>query len=194
MTLLEQPINPDKIQLTLNTIAMMCTVLAIAVLITICAYKYVDKLESKMAEGEISTRSCFVRFILAIVAMLFIPILSAFPINTWGHKVPGLDHFVVPISKPNAALPFTNRQLFVDAYRDEINDAVTNKLSDYDMSECSFDKDHKSLLCPDGRYGDKIAATRDGKTYTLTPTLDYDTNTSTVTLNVDIEEGYHVDD
>lgn len=194
MTILEQPINPDEIQLTLNTVVMLCTVLAIAVLVTICAYKYVDKLESKMVKGEISTGSCFVRFILAIVAMLFIPIFSVFPINTWGHKVPGLDHFAVPISKPNLAPPFTDRQLFVDAYRDEINNAVADKLSDYNMSECSFDKDYKSLLCPDGRYGDKIAATRDGKTYTLTPHLGYDTNTSTVTLNVDIEEGYHIDD
>lgn len=194
MTILEQPIDPDEIQLTLNTIAMLFTVLAIAVLITICAYKYVDKLEGKLAEGKISTRSCFVRFILAIAAMLFIPILSTFPINAWGHKVPGLNHFVVPIGEANAALPLPDRQLFVDAYRDEINDAVADKLSDYNTAECSFDKDYKSLLCPDGRYGDKIAATRDGKTYTLTPHLGYDTNTSTVTLNVDIEEGYHIDD
>jgi len=192
MTILEQPINPDEIQLTLNTVAMLCIVLAIAVLITICAYKYVDKLEGKLAEGEISTGSCFVRIILAIAAIMFIPIFSVFPINAWGHKVPGLDHFAVPISKPNLALPFTDRQLFVDAYRDEINNAVADKLSDYDIPECAIDKEYyKSLLCSDGDYGGSIAATRDGKTYTLTPTLSYDKDTSTATLDVDIEEGYH---
>lgn len=194
MTILEQPINTDEIQFALNAGIMLCVLLAISIVTIICAYKYMDETGDKMVKGEISEGACFIRTILAVSAILFIPILSVYPISAWGHKVPGLNHFAVPITKPNLVLPLTDSQLFVDAYRDEINDAVEDKLSDYDMAECSFDKNHKSLLCPDGRYGDQIPATRDGKTYTLTPKLDYDTNTSTVTLSVDIEEGYHVDD
>lgn len=115
---------------------------------------------------------------------------SIYPINTYTYKVPGLDHFTKPQGSPYTA-SLSNKQLFADAYRDEINDAVVDKLSDYDMPECAIDKHHKSLLCPDGHEVRNIAATRDGKTYTLTPHLNYDKDTYTATLDVDIEEGYH---
>lgn len=190
MTLLEQPINPDQIQLVPNTIAAICMYMTIGIIVGFITVKSLTKTSIKSKKGEISDKSYLLRTFLAVFAMAFGIWGSIYPINTYTYKVPGLDHFTKPQGSPYT-VSLSNKQLFADAYRDEINDAVADKLSDYDMPECSIDKKFKSFLCPDGREVRNIAATRDGKTYTLTPHLDYDKDTSTATLDVDIEEGYH---
>lgn len=153
-------------------------------------YKYLCKVGDKRAKEKISDGALYVRVFLALLVMLFGSVFSATPINAYAHKVPGLNHFSTP--QGNSLTPYPNtKPLFADAYRDEINDAVADKLGDYDIPECAIDKEPKSLLCPDGQDMRRIAATRDGKTYTLVPHLDYDVDTSTATLDVDVEEGYH---
>lgn len=192
MTILEQPIDPDKIQLTLHPIAMICTYLAIALILAFSGYKYVCKAGNRRAKGKMSDGAFYTRAFLTILVIMLGPICSIVPINAYAYKVPGLNHFSQPLSN-STAIFFSNKQLFADAYRDEINAAVADKLGDYDMPECAIDKKLKSLLCPNGQYQDSrgIAAIRDGKTYTLVPHLDYNVDTSTTTLDVDIEEGYH---
>lgn len=191
MTILEQTINPDQVQLIPNPIAAICVYVVIAFVIAFIFAKFLVATKKKDKEGKISAKSYLLRIFAAVTVMTAGMWGSIYLINTYAYKVPGLNNFTKPDSGPYT---FTvgNKQLFTDAYRDEINDAVADKLSDYDMLECAIDKKYyKSLLCSDGDYGGSIAATRDGKTYTLTPKLSYDKDTSTVTLNVDIEEGYH---
>lgn len=68
---------------------------------------------------------------------------------------------------------------------------MKEKLKDYKVPEYSVDNPQESVLYG----GDKvksIAATKDGKTHTLTPQWDYDKDASQVTLTVNIEEGYHI--
>lgn len=192
MTILEQPIDPDQIQLTLHPIAMICTCFAIIIVLAFSGYKYVCKAGNRRAKGKMSDGALYIRAFLTILVIMFGSVFSIAPINTYAHKVPGLNHFSQPLSN-STALFSGNKQLFADAYRDEINAAVADKLGDYDMPECAIDKKLKSLLCPDSEYQDnrRIAAIRDGKTYTLVPHLNYNVDTSTATLNVDVEEGYH---
>jgi len=189
MTILEQHIDPDQIQMSLHIVALLCICVVIAFVMAFGLFKYVNKTKNEDKEGKISAKSFLLRIFLAVFVAGFGAMGSIYLVNVYAYKVPGLDHFAQPQGSPNT--PSFNKQLFADAYRDEINYAVADKLSDYDMPECSIDKNLKSLLCPDGSYGYNIAATRDGKTYTLTPHLNYDKDTSTATLDVDIEEGYH---
>ena len=191
MTILEQPIDPDQIQLVPNPIVAICVYVVVGIAIAFIFIKFITTTKNKGEKGEISAKSGLLRFFLAVLVTATSLWGSLFLINTYTYKVPGLNNFTKPDS---GSYTFTvgNKQPFTDAYRDEINDAVADKPSDYDMPECAIDKEYyKSLLCSDGDYGGSIAATRDGKTYTLTPKLDYDKDTSTVTLDVDIEEGYH---
>lgn len=191
MTILEQPIDPDQVQLIPNLIVAICVYMAVAFVIAFIFVKFIIATKKKDKEGKISAKSYLLRIFAAVTVMVTGMWGSVFLINTYMYKVPGLNNFTKPDSSPYT---FTvgNKQLFTDVYRDEINDAVADKLSDYDIPECAIDKKYyKSLLCSDGDYGGNIAATRDGKTYTLTPKLSYDKDTSTVTLDVDIEEGYH---
>lgn len=191
MTLLEQTIDPNQVQLVPNPIVAFCMYIAVGIVVGFFSVKSLTATSNKNKKGEISAKSYLLRTFGAVFVMTAGSWGSIYPINTYTYKVPGLNNFTKPDSGPYT---FTvgNKQLFTDAYRDEINDAVADKLSDYDMPECAIDKKYyKSLLCSDGDYGGSIAATRDGKTYTLTPKLSYDKDTSTVTLNVDIEEGYH---
>lgn len=192
MIILEQPIDPNQIQFTLHPIAMTCTYMAIAIILAFSGYKYICKAGDRRAKGKMSDGAFYIRTFLTILIIMFGSVCSIAPINAYAHKVPGLNHFSQPLSN-STALFSGNKQLFADAYRDEINAAIADKLSDYDMPECAIDKKLKSLLCPDSEYQDnrRIAAIRDGKTYTLVPHLDYNVDTSTATLNVDVEEGYH---
>lgn len=191
MTILEQPIDPDQIQLVPNTITTICLYMTIAIIMAFIGFICVTTVSNKSKKGEISDKSYILGTFLSVFIMVS-GMIGIYPINTYAYKVPGLDHFSEPQGDPYS-LSFSDKPLFADTYRNEINDAVTDKLGDYDMPECAIDKgeNYKSLLCPDGRHTEKLAATQDGKTYTLTPHLDYDKNTSIATLDVDIEEGYH---
>lgn len=77
-----------------------------------------------------------------------------------------------------------------DTYRDEINAAIADKFSDYNISDRGRTDSRESIL--DGGYKQKaVIASRDGQTYTLVPEWDYDSSESTVTLTVRIKDGYH---
>lgn len=191
MTILEQPIDSDQVQIVPNPIAALCVYAAFAIVVGLIFAKFITTTKNKDKKGEISAKSYLLRIFGAVFIMVAVIWGSIFPINTYGYKVPSLNNFTKPDSGPYT-FTLGNKQLFTDVYRDEINNAVADKLNDYDMPECAIDKEYyKSLLCSDGDYGGSIAATRDGKTYTLTPHLGYDKDTSTATLDVDIEEGYH---
>lgn len=188
MIILEQPINPDEIQFTLHCIVLFCITIVIILLMGIGSYKYLVRASNKRKEGKISEGTLFLKAFLAALVIPAISLGSMCLISTYAYKVPGLNHFSEPQYKPGDV--FFSKHFFTDIYHDEINAAIADKLSSYDIPECSIDKEKKSILCPNGDYVEKIAAIRDSKTYTLTPHLDYNADTSTVTLNVDIEEGY----
>lgn len=77
-----------------------------------------------------------------------------------------------------------------DTYRDEINTAIADKFSDYDISDRGRTDSRESIL--DGGYNQTaVIASRDGQTYTLVPEWDYDSSESTVALTVRVKDGYH---
>ena len=138
MTILEQPIEPDQIQLVPNTIATICLYMTIVIAIAFIGFICVTIVSNKNKKGEISAKSYVLGTFLSVFVMMS-GIWSVYPINTYAYKVPGLDRLSEPQGDPYN-LSFGDKPLFADAYRNEINDAVTDKLGDYDMPECAIDK------------------------------------------------------
>ena len=86
-----------------------------------------------------------------------------------------------------------NKPSFTDKYRDNINEAVDNKLDNYTIPDCTVDKPEKeaSLLCGGYSLDSVSAVDKDtDKTYTLTPEFHYDHKNSTVELSIKEKEGY----
>lgn len=82
---------------------------------------------------------------------------------------------------------------FTDKYRDNINNAVDDKLGKYTIPDCTVDKPERetSLLCGGYSLDNVSAVNKDtDKTYTLTPKFHYDHKNSTVELSIKEEEGY----
>lgn len=88
-------------------------------------------------------------------------------------------------------IEYDSKDTVTDIYREDIDQAIKDKLEEYEIPEYSIDNPRKSVL-GGGDEERSIAAVRDGNTYTLTPKWSYDRDSSKVTLSVDIEEGYHV--
>lgn len=78
-----------------------------------------------------------------------------------------------------------DRPYLADKYREEINAGIADKLDDYTIDNVNIDND--SVLTG-GYSNDDITAHRDGKNYRLRPEWDFDKNTSTVKITVDVEE------
>lgn len=88
-------------------------------------------------------------------------------------------------------IEYDSKDTVTDIYREDIDKAIKDKLGEYEIPEYSIDNPQKSVL-GGGDEERSVAAVHDGKTYTLTPHWDYDRDASKVTLTVDVEEGYHV--
>lgn len=90
-----------------------------------------------------------------------------------------------PLATSGASSKNNSRPLLADKYREEINAGIADKLGDYTIDNVNTDND--SVLT--GGYSNAdITAHRDGKNYRLRPEWDFDKNTSTVKITVDVEE------
>lgn len=104
---------------------------------------------------------------------------------------------VQALSKPvysehqSRKIEYDSKDTVTDIYREDIDKAIKDKLGEYEIPESVIDNPRKSVL-GGGDEERSIAAVHDGETYTLTPQWNYDRDASKVTLSVDIEEGYHV--
>lgn len=78
-----------------------------------------------------------------------------------------------------------DRPYLADKYREEIDAGIADKLSDYTIDNVDLNND--SVLI--GGYNDSdVTAYRDGKNYRLHPEWNFDKNTSTVKITVDVEQ------
>ena len=86
-------------------------------------------------------------------------------------------------------LDFTqkDKQHIADVYRNDIDAAIDNELSDYDFANNT--KQHSILHS--GKLEEPVLATKDGTTYTLIPEWDYDNSSHTAKLTVTTQEGDH---
>ena len=134
----------------------------------------------------------------AIVKTLIFPILAFALVGTCtislftalANPLP-IDALTTPrLGKEFEVLKLTDKSFITDAYRDEINTAVEDKLGDYTVPDYATDNPQESIL-----YGGdslkSVATIKNSKTYTLKPDWDYDHSTHTVKLSVTVKEGYH---
>lgn len=80
------------------------------------------------------------------------------------------------------------RPLLADKYRKEINAGIADKLGDYTIDNINIDNDSVDSVLTGGYSDADITAHRDGKNYRLRPEWDFDKDTSTVKITVDVEE------
>lgn len=182
MTIFEQTIDTSQIQMELSFFGVVLIAFAGPPLALFCAVFVERMLSTKINSGIPMIASMIVGAMglaLIALAMLYLPPIKALSIPVYGES---RTHGVRNSSWESVA----------DTYRDEIDKSIKDKLGDYEIPEYSIDNPQESIL-GGGYLEKKISAVRDGKTYTLTPEWSYDKDTSTVKLDVDIEEGYHID-
>ena len=113
-------------------------------------------------------------------------VIFAITIGTTWFTIKLTPYSDITATPRTAALPMdNNKPHLADKYREEINAGIADKLGDYTID--TVDPESKSVLVG-GFYEDDITAYRDGKNYRLHPKWNYDKNSSTVTLTVDVEQ------
>lgn len=196
MTIFEQTIDTSQVQmessfLGITIIALICYVITISsiyfyekILDYEFDYELLEKISNLKVKIIIFMISGISVFIVGVIFTFTMPFYLPPPIKALSEPVYGesRDHGVRNSSKESIA----------DTYRDEIDKSIKDKLGDYEIPEYSIDNPQESIL-GGGYLEKKISAVRDGKTYTLTPEWSYDKDTSTVRLDVDIEEGYRIE-
>lgn len=188
MTIFEQQIDPSEIYMSWRLLPIFIITfggIIIGTAISGLILNFViDQLDKTKTPASVKT---LIFLILAFVVMCAC-IISLFTAAT--NPLP-IDALTTPhLNKKTAGFKITDKSFITDAYRDEIDTAVEDKLSDYTVPDYATDNPQESIL-----YGGdslkSVATVKDGKTYTLKPKLDYDNSTHTVKLNVTVKEGYH---
>lgn len=187
MTIFEQQIDPSQIDMawTMPIFLLMFFGGAIVITAMLCSATdfFIDKIK---LPGIIS---CLAAFISMVVCAILLLIAVSNPLPSNALTKPAFDAFEESMF---TSLKLNDKPTIIDAYQDDINAAVTDKLSDYTIPDYVTDNPQLSVL-DGGNRTQPITAVKDGKTYTLTPHWDYDRSTHTVKLTVDIKEGYYPD-
>ena len=183
MTVFEQTIDTSQVQMELSFFRLILIASIWIVLVIFCTLHSEKKMSDARVDPAISILASVLIFVIGTALMFFV-VFYLPPIKALSQPVYGepRDYGVRNSSEKSIA----------DTYRDEIDKSIKDKLGDYEIPEYSIDNPQKSIL-GGGYLEKKIAAVRDGKTYTLAPEWSYDRDASKVTLSVDIEEGYHIE-
>jgi len=192
MTIFEQTINTSQVQMELSNIAVFIVIAICFIFTALCTvYFYGRILDYQLSE---ETSKSKVNIIISIIAGISVFVggffLTLFAPYYLPPPIKALSQPVYGESKTHGVKNSSEKSI-ADTYREDIDKAIKDKLSDYEIPEYSIDNPQKSIL-GGGYLEKKIAAVHDGKTYTLTPEWSYDRDTSTVKLDVDIEEGYNI--
>lgn len=200
MTIFEQVINTADVQMYMRPAVSALSVLTIGFLIMIPYVLLLPKMGFWPKDKENITIITLITTIfntVALYAVISIATILLF-INSF--------RIIEPLRAPVFEKPYSDtlsskvfvqnadESAFLDKYRDDINAAINGKLSKYHILECELDKPEKyqkSLLC--GGYSlDRIPAVEKetNDTYMLTPKIDYDRGSSTVSITVREELGY----
>lgn len=179
MTIFEQTIDTSQVQMELSIFgAFLTMVIGVAIIFALIIFLE-KKIENHPVISMISFALIMIAGLLGIVfSFMYIPPVQALSEPAYS------EH-------QSRKIKYDSKDTVTDIYREDIDQAIKDKLGEYKIPEYSIDNPQESIL----GGGDKersIAAIRDGETYTLTPHWGYDRDASKVTLSVDIEEGYHV--
>lgn len=188
MTIFEQQIDPSQIYMSWwilpsFIIAFGGIIIGTAVLglvLNFVIYQW-DKTKAPAIIKSVTTLILSIAIAGTCIVAIFIAATNPLPI----------DALTTPqLSKKTAGFKITDKSFIADVYRDEINTAVEDKLSDYNVPDYATDNPQESILYG-GNTLQSVATAKDGKTYTLKPDWDYDHSTHTVKLSVTVKEGYH---
>lgn len=182
MTIFEQQIDPSHIDMAW-TMPIFLLIFFVGIIVTtaiigLASIFLIDK--TKLPD--------IISFLTALIGMP-VCVISIFTaaVNPLSIDALTKPEFTKSIFTP---LKLNDKPAVIDAYRDDINIAIDDKLSDYTVPDYATDNPQLSIL-GGGDRTQSIATVKDDKTYTLTPHWDYDRSTHTVKLTVDIKEGYH---
>lgn len=170
MTILEQTIDPAQLQFRPSIWAAFI-VFAVSFIIL---QRSIDALFRRWKWSKRHTPPWkYIYYLIEFVVVTLLPFTGAFTAICFAPQLPLVDKVSVPAHAS-----------FAHTYRDEINDAVADKLSDYDLGDCITTSRKTSILC--GGYSvDNIKAVHDGEAVTLDPHIYYNRNTQLVTLTVE---------
>lgn len=179
MTIFEQTIDTSQVQMELSIFgAFLTMVIGVAIIFALIIFLE-KKIENHPVISMISFALIMIAGLLGIVfSFMYIP-----PVQALSEPVYS-EHQIRKIK-------YDSKDTVTDIYREDIDQAIKDKLGEYKVPEYSVDNPQESIL-GGGDEERSIAAVHDGETYTLTPQWNYDRDASKVTLSVDIEEGYHV--
>lgn len=179
MTIFEQTIDTSQVQMELSLFGVFLLFL-LGFLVTLFCLSLILVGREKYKNNIVS----YMFYVLIVAVIGSVITVSA---ATHFSSIKATEHPVYGKSKNYTARNHDKKSI-TDTYRENINKAVEDKLKDYKVSDTSTEE---SIL--NGGYKEEdITAVHGGKTYTLTPHWDYDKDALKVTLSVDIEEGYHV--
>ena len=183
MTVFEQTIDTSQVQMGPSLFGSFL-ILTIWLAITIAlAVLLVEKTPRIMKRNPAI-------FILSLALVVFAGLVGSIFIMAY---IPPAKALSQPVYSEHQSrkIEYDSKDTVTDIYREDIDKAIKDKLGEYEIPESVIDNPRKSVL-GGGDEERSIAAVHDGKTYTLTPEWSYDRDASTVKLDVDIEEGYHV--
>lgn len=188
MTIFEQQIDPSQIYMSWRLLPLFIIVsggiiigtAVLGLVLNFVIYQW-DKTKAPAIVKSITT----LILSIAIVGTCIVTVLTAAT-----NPLP-IDALTTPqLNKKTAGFKITDKSFIADVYRDEIDAAVEDKLSDYNVPDYATDNPQESIL-----YGGdslkSVATIKDGKTYTLKPDRNYNSATHTIKLTVTIKEGYH---
>lgn len=190
ITVFEQVIDPDQIHMEANRLGalfMLSPLIAILILlIPLFFFGIPGFLQSPKKRRWLPSLVDYSP-ILLLYGLFFTTLLlylsAPMPIK-------GLNQ---PVFTEQMHLPrLSFKETVYDVYHKDIKQAVDEKLKDYKVPEYTIDNPQNSIL-HGGKYLERIAAVKDGNTYTLTPQVDYEKDTKTVKLSVKISKGYHLE-
>lgn len=190
MTIFEQQINPSHVILEWTTPAAFTIiilggiVLALCSSITLTRHKKTDSDTAQTSRAK-DIKDALVHAVVGTICFIAVSVIVSNPLS--------IDKFTQPAfgKTPGERVPldFTqnDKQHIADMYRSDINAAIGNELSDYTITN---NTEQHSIL-HSGKLEEPALATKDGKTYTLTPHWDYDNSSHTAKLTVTTQEGDH---
>lgn len=189
MTIFETQIDPSQVILEWTTPAAFTIIILGAVVLALCSAVTLPLNKKTASNTETKSKADDIKDALvhAVVGTLcFITTLTVLvnPLSIDRFTQPAFDH------TPGEKLPldFTqnDKTHITDLYRNDINTVVDNKFSDYNFTTSN----HNSVVTG-GKLEETVLATRDDKTYTLTPKWSYDNSSHIAKLTVTTQEGDH---
>ena len=161
MTIFEQTIDTSQVQMELSIFgAFLTMVIGVAIIFALIIFLE-KKIENHPVISMISFALIMIAGLLGIVfSFMYIP-----PVQALSEPVYS-EH-------QSRKIKYDSKDTVTDIYREDIDQAIKDKLGEYKVPEYSVDNPQESIL-GGGDEERSIAAVHDGETYTLTPQWNYD--------------------